>query len=249
MSGVGQAVFMNQRSFGIVNPILIPTDGLILYLDAGNPASYPGTGTIWTDLSGKSNTGTLTNGSVFGTDGGGSIVFDGANDKVVVPQFTSLNPPKVTVSCWVKRTAITPYTHFCGLPAVNGWANPYACYGLEFPGSGTAPSLLLGFTPAIYRYIDAPASPATALGVWSYIVGSYDGAFAKIYVNGVLITSVTETRTLITSTTDFVLGAESQATNAYPLNGKIGQAAVYDRALTDAEVLSSFNSYKSRYGL
>ena len=33
----------------------IVTSGSILYLDAGNPASYPGTGNIWTDLSGNNN--------------------------------------------------------------------------------------------------------------------------------------------------------------------------------------------------
>jgi hypothetical protein len=29
----------------------IVTDGLVLYLDAANPRSYPGTGTTWYDLS------------------------------------------------------------------------------------------------------------------------------------------------------------------------------------------------------
>ena len=38
------------------------TNGLVLCLDAGNTKSYPNTGTTWTDLSGNSNTGTLTNG-------------------------------------------------------------------------------------------------------------------------------------------------------------------------------------------
>ena len=33
----------------------IVTDGLVLCLDAGNPKSYPGSGTTWTDLSGNGN--------------------------------------------------------------------------------------------------------------------------------------------------------------------------------------------------
>jgi hypothetical protein len=40
----------------------IVTDGLVLCLDAGNPKSYPGSGTTWTDLSGNGNNGTLVNG-------------------------------------------------------------------------------------------------------------------------------------------------------------------------------------------
>ena len=31
----------------------IVTNGLTLYLDAGNPKSYPGSGTAWNDLSGQ----------------------------------------------------------------------------------------------------------------------------------------------------------------------------------------------------
>jgi hypothetical protein len=36
------------------NPRTI-TDGLVLCLDAANPKSYPGSGTTWTDLSGRGN--------------------------------------------------------------------------------------------------------------------------------------------------------------------------------------------------
>ena len=36
----------------IGDALAIATEGLVLSLDAGSPASYPGTGTTWTDLSG-----------------------------------------------------------------------------------------------------------------------------------------------------------------------------------------------------
>ena len=60
----------------------IVTDGLVLYLDAANTKSYPGSGTTWTDISGKSNNGTLTNGPTFDSGNKGTIVFDGSNDYV-----------------------------------------------------------------------------------------------------------------------------------------------------------------------
>ena len=43
----------------------VVTSGLVLALDAGNTKSYPNSGATWTDLSGNSNTGTLTNGPTF----------------------------------------------------------------------------------------------------------------------------------------------------------------------------------------
>ena len=51
MTGVST---ITNTSTGIVS------SGLVLHLDAANAASYPGSGTVWTDLSGNSNTGTLT---------------------------------------------------------------------------------------------------------------------------------------------------------------------------------------------
>ena len=60
----------------------IVSNGLVLCLDAANKRSYPGTGTTWTDLSGNSNNGTLTNGPTFSAGNMGSILFDGTNDYV-----------------------------------------------------------------------------------------------------------------------------------------------------------------------
>ena len=58
----------------------IITDSLILCLDAANTKSYPGSGTVWTDLSGNGNNVTLTNGPTYSSVDGRSIVFDGTND-------------------------------------------------------------------------------------------------------------------------------------------------------------------------
>ncbi len=52
----------------------IVTDGLVLNLDAGFTPSYPKSGNTWYDISGNGNNGTLVNGPTFS---GGSLVFDG----------------------------------------------------------------------------------------------------------------------------------------------------------------------------
>ena len=62
--------------------IKIVTSGLLLYLDAAQLRSYPGSGTTWTDLSGNNRNGALTNGPTFSNTNGGTIVFDGTNDCV-----------------------------------------------------------------------------------------------------------------------------------------------------------------------
>lgn len=48
------------------------TDGLVLYVDAANPKSYPGSGTTWYDLSGNNYHLTLSNSSVWESAGAAS---------------------------------------------------------------------------------------------------------------------------------------------------------------------------------
>jgi hypothetical protein len=58
----------------------IVTDGLVLYLDAGNPYSYVSGSTNWNDLSRSMLSGSLVNGPTYNTGSLGSIVFDGVDD-------------------------------------------------------------------------------------------------------------------------------------------------------------------------
>ena len=71
----------------------IVTNGLVLHLDAGNPASYPGSGTTWTDLSGNGNDGTLVNGVGYDSANGGSLVFDGVNDYAYTSDLINIQGP------------------------------------------------------------------------------------------------------------------------------------------------------------
>ena len=61
-----------------VNPPLVIDDSLILFLDAENPKSYPGSGNTWYDLTDNNNDATIT-GATFNTD---EMQFDGVNDKL-----------------------------------------------------------------------------------------------------------------------------------------------------------------------
>ena len=81
----------------------IITNGLVLSLDAANNKSYPRSGTTWSDLSGNSNTGTLTNGPTFSSANGGSIVFDGVDDYISGTNNSSLQLLNdLTIGAWVK---------------------------------------------------------------------------------------------------------------------------------------------------
>ena len=65
------------------------TSGSVLFLDAGNPASYSGSGSTWTDISGNGNNGTMTN-VTYSSNNGGHMVFPG-NGYVNCGNASSLN--------------------------------------------------------------------------------------------------------------------------------------------------------------
>jgi hypothetical protein len=68
------------------NPTIV-RNGLIMYVDAANPRSYPGVGNTWYDLSGNNNNMTLVNGVGFSTVNGGVLITDGTNDYIELYPF------------------------------------------------------------------------------------------------------------------------------------------------------------------
>ncbi|GAB2626456.1 choice-of-anchor Q domain-containing protein [Belliella aquatica] len=83
------------------------TEGLILHLDAGNPASYSGAGNVWNDISGYGNHGTLVNGVNYTSANSGALVFDGVNDYFVTNNNLDIsNTDKITMQIIFKTASI-----------------------------------------------------------------------------------------------------------------------------------------------
>tara|TARA_R110000803_G_scaffold178592_1_gene240987 strand:+ start:288 stop:947 length:660 start_codon:yes stop_codon:yes gene_type:complete len=78
------------------NPNII-TDGLILIADAGDPKSYPGSGSTWYDRSGNGNNGTLNNGTSWSSEKGGIMEFDGVDDNIIFNLNLNYTNAKYTV--------------------------------------------------------------------------------------------------------------------------------------------------------
>jgi hypothetical protein len=211
------------------------TNSLVLYLDAVNIKSYPGSGNNWFDLTGNMNTGTLTNGATFSTSNGGSILLDGVNDYVQVEPITSLTATSYTISIWVK---------------------PISTGGLDL-GFGT----LLGYSgsrrllwnlgsKSILAQMGGSGVTSTSNSVpvntWSYITFIYDISLNKeyLYINGVY--NAIANNTSSNFNLKFYLGYYGDP-NYYWLNGNISMIHIYNRRLSDLEILQNYNSTKSRF--
>ena len=219
-----------------IKPIV--TSGLVLCLDAANRKSYPGTGTVWTDLSGNGNTGTLTNMEVPGdytSTNGGSLGFDGTNEYVDFAAEFNLQPTAgITVSVWFKTTVANTYLIN---KSSGGGADGYRLFG---NANGT-----MSFAA---RSVTATTSGAITTGGWLNIVGTWiPSTSVLIYQNG---TQVGFNIDFIPSNINYpaeLLEIGRNASGTQGWNGNISQVSIYNRALSATEIAQNYNALKSRY--
>lgn len=83
---------------------------------------------------------------------------------------------------------------------------------------------------------------AAVAGTWYFVVGVYDSSATKlrIYVNAVKEGEVTASGSSTDSNTAFDIGSNSGDTHLEPFDGIIDDAFVFNRALSDAEILSLY---------
>jgi hypothetical protein len=210
----------------------IVTDGLVLYLDAANTKSYPGTGTVWTDISRTNNNGTLTNGPTYTSTFGGSIVFDGTNDSVVSANTINITGASArTMNIWFRSTGTISTRQalaYFGSEAANG-RSYIEIEGSQFKFNTGAVSL----------------GGAVVANTWYNGAITFNGSTLLVYLNGVQVNIGTPT--LNTGTGNLILGRF--VTNVFPLTGNIAQYSLYNRALSSSEVLQNYNATKTRFGL
>lgn len=232
----------------------IVTNGLLFNLDAGNVESYPGSGTTWTDLSGNNINGTLTNGPTFNSANGGSIVFDGSDDYCIfdTTSFPSGNSP-FTMEVFVKKNVVTTV--------------PIFAYGRDQVGGNSIPVLLLYSSNLIGLTFgsttgDVFSTTALSSGVWYHVCASYTTSQTKIYVNGVLenSTNYSSANVILDNTVNGNKGALAAQFSPFgnisgpprrygTFTGNIAKVALYNRALTNSEILQNFNALRGRFGL
>jgi len=227
-------------------PGLIVTDGLVLHLDAGDSASYPGSGTTWTDLSGNGNNGTIS-GATYDSANGGSLSFDGNNDYVQLPTTTLLRASS-TISAWINIDDFTTGKTSTGRVFIKNTGNNF--------------NSLIGFYNGGYSFeVDTNSNPhemsgrttgnvsssAISAGSWFHFSLVFESNTFYGYVNGVL----TGSDSLDDNLTFNRIGDGSGFPDSYPayMKGKIANFKVYNRPLTPSEVTQNYNALKGRYGL
>jgi hypothetical protein len=231
----------------------IATSGLILYLDANNTRSYPGSGTAWTDLSGNANNGTLVNSPTYSSTNGGILTFNGSTQyaDTAVKLFTT---QQFAISLWCK---VNSYTGgYCSGIVSNSL---YTIFGTTAgPYQGYSNTFSAGVqSGASSNAIGTVTQSNLSTSAWYHYCAVYDGSQASnstrllLYLNGILQTLVydgTVPATPYNNNSNTRIGFGPAGPYPY-FNGSIANVNYYNRTLSAAEVLQNYNALRGRYGL
>lgn len=213
--------FFGQGGGGII------TNGLKLWLDASNQASYSGSGTTWNDLSGNGNNGTMVNGV---TPLSNAMRFDGVDDYVTVPYNKTAFGLEFTVQMWIDLSS--------DLSGRGIWqvANSLS--------SSTPWILCQSTTTGLQYYLNG--------GYRGGVVGSTWGFHTLVYSNSVWRVYLNETLVLTIASPIGVNGGNllylGNGFNGF-FNGQLNEPLIYNRALTPEEISYNFNFSRSKYGI
>jgi hypothetical protein len=217
---------------------------LLVYLDSGNPSSYPGTGSTWTDLEGGDDNATLFNSPTFSSSYQGILQFDDTSlEYATIPDLGNLS--KWTVEAWFRLNS--PLTGKVTAIVTNEFD---LVDKLNFSiGTNNAPTnrnISVGFFDGSFR---TTTGVVPQVGVWYQVVGTYDGSVVRQYVNGVASGG----------TVNYVgtpeSGGEVRLMRRWDLteiasnfvDGDLAIVKIYNGAISDSEVLSSYNSTYTRF--
>ena len=193
------------------------------------------------DSSTYGNHGTLMNGPVW--TGNGELEFDGLDDYVEVPDSGSLDiQDALTISIWLYMDQYsTNWPKLVIKPYEDPLLDPWELYTLDLGHYGQYPRFILtDGVPGGLRVAAYDAGITLSLSQWHHVVGTYDGSTISLYVDGELVNS--NPASIVIGSNDMPLGIGSGMGN-YGFNGLINEVRIYDRALTETEIINLYQSH------
>jgi hypothetical protein len=223
----------------------IVRDGLVLYLDAANIKSYPGTGTTVFDLKGTFNS-TLTNGVSFNSSNKGYFSFDGIDDFVIGNISSSFFSGPHTISAWINRRTMKQWS---GIFSNN--VNTTSCSILTFIDQTSRIGTNQAGVNGNHISIDLGSD---YLNKWIYVsivyTGSTNGSVVNVYgfKDGNMIQSTGNLYWNLSTSSQYYIGRHWAAALQVH-DGFISQISLHNKALTESEVKQNFNATRGRYGV
>lgn len=205
----------------------------------------------YTDGSGNGNHGSAGGDPSF-VDGSidRAVDLDGAGDFVVAPSDPSLEPERVSVEiCFSPDETLDAGDPFVPLvvkldPDDNfgGLADGYDLSYQDQSDRGGTTGLYFGIADGPAR-VQVRAEVSLPSGAFHHVIGTYDGSEMRLYLDGELVNFRSHSAPITYRGGPLLVGGPVEnllqvPSGAYSyLEGRVDEVAVYDRALTDAEVV------------
>jgi hypothetical protein len=169
------------------------------------------------------NTSTTGTNSVYGiTTVGGSVYFNGTNNYLLVPDNTALESfNDFTIEFWVYFTSVST----AQIIVDKGWNNGggYSPYFILLSGGN-----LLAYASSsgtVNDVLSGASFGAMVAGQWYHIALTRSGSAIKLFTNGAVITSATNSSTLMSNSTNLGVGSVP-LTGAFLLNGYLSNLRI-----------------------
>jgi hypothetical protein len=219
----------------------ISTNGLIIRVDAGNPNSYSGSGSTWTDISGNGNSATLV-GLGYTSLNGGSITFPGSGGSYAT--FGDKNAFTTLFSFFVFINRGNSSNARVVSKDIGYYTNRE--YALQLNASGVISSIVWNQSGSIAI---ASGGAGAAAGGWACVGTTWDGGTIRSYLNGTEVSSIgLSGSSPYNSSVPLELG-RVQDGGFEPFTGNMAIFLMYNRAVSATEAGQIFNAYRGRFGI
>lgn len=199
----------------------------------------------WSDYSGNGNHGTAVNGAAFSSDkvaGTQAGSFDGVNDYINIPSNALIAPASaISVEAWVKPNDVATW-HQVVTKRYSEGSDPYNSYILCTNNTGNTNKWVFAISNGTGgSQVSAVDTDVLMPNVWTHLLGTYDGSSVKLYVNGVLKSTVSKTGSIGYSALTLRIGTSNTYSGQY-FNGFIDEVSIYKRALFSEDVFEHYNA-------
>jgi hypothetical protein len=223
----------------------IITNGLVLYTDAANKSSYPGSGNNWNDISQNGTIGTLFNNPTFNSGSGGFLTFTSGSTT-----YVSGSDRKGLLN--VGATGSVTIEAFI-YPTTSGNQGYIFSYGNATGSLSTSYAIGIFNTGIFIARTDQSTNlsgTVIPINQWSSVTAVFNpSGGASRYLNGNIYGSG-GIYTKNPNSGDWYIGAlTSGSANTLNFTGNIACIRVYNRVLSATEVLQNYNALKPRFGL
>jgi hypothetical protein len=225
-----------ESSSVLITPL--PGSGLVLFLDAANYTS----GSLWPESSGKSKNATLYNSPTWSSANGGIFTFNGTNQYASIPTETVNFSSGITILSFVDFGVVSNWER------IIDFGNGPTSNNILLARQSTTDNIVYEMYQNSTQAFTNTLSNGITNSAWGFYGSKADGTNYKIFSQENSATGSSSVLPLTVSRANNYIARSNWSGDAF-FERYMGIIAIYNTALSDSDIASFYNLFKSRYSL